>query len=197
MQKRIFIIHGWEGYPEEAWFPWIKTELEKRGFTVSIPAMPNTENPKIEIWIPYLEKIVGEPDENTCFIGHSIGCQTILRYLAGLDGSTEVGGAVFVAGWVSLTPMAMRTDEEKRIMKPWFETPIDFQRIRNVCKKSIAIFSDDDKYVPFKENSKTYQEKLGAKIILEHQKGHFGGDSGIKELPSALNAVLEISGEKL
>jgi hypothetical protein len=27
--KRVFIIHGWEGYPEEGWFPWLKKELEK------------------------------------------------------------------------------------------------------------------------------------------------------------------------
>ena len=27
--KRVFIIHGWDGYPEEGWFPWLKEELEK------------------------------------------------------------------------------------------------------------------------------------------------------------------------
>ena len=30
--KRVYIIHGWEGYPEEGWFPWLKKELEDRGF---------------------------------------------------------------------------------------------------------------------------------------------------------------------
>ena len=29
--KKVFIIHGWEGYPEEGWFPWLKKELESRG----------------------------------------------------------------------------------------------------------------------------------------------------------------------
>lgn len=24
MQKRAFIIHGWNGYSEEGWFPWLK-----------------------------------------------------------------------------------------------------------------------------------------------------------------------------
>lgn len=24
--KRVFITHGWDGYPEEGWFPWLKKE---------------------------------------------------------------------------------------------------------------------------------------------------------------------------
>ena len=24
MTKRAFIIHGWDGYPDEGWFPWLK-----------------------------------------------------------------------------------------------------------------------------------------------------------------------------
>ncbi len=47
MTKRAFIIHGWDGYPEEGWFPWIKRELEKKGFITQIPAMPQPEHPKI------------------------------------------------------------------------------------------------------------------------------------------------------
>ena len=32
MKKRVFIVHGWDGYPEEVWFPWLKKELEAKGF---------------------------------------------------------------------------------------------------------------------------------------------------------------------
>ena len=44
MKKRVFIIHGWEGYPEECWFPWLKTEIEKTGFEVVVPNMPDADN---------------------------------------------------------------------------------------------------------------------------------------------------------
>lgn len=27
MAKRVFLIHGWEGYPEEGWRPWLKKKL--------------------------------------------------------------------------------------------------------------------------------------------------------------------------
>ena len=49
--KRVFIIHGWGGYPEEGWFPWLKDTLKKRKFSVEVPAMPDRDFPKIETFI--------------------------------------------------------------------------------------------------------------------------------------------------
>src|SRR3989344_2952524 len=97
MNKRVFVIHGWGGGPEEGWFPLLKNELQGHGLEVIVPAMPNTDNPKIEEWVSSLAKMVGQPDENTFFVGHSIGCQAILRYIESIN--KKVGGAVFVAGW--------------------------------------------------------------------------------------------------
>lgn len=37
MVKRVVIAHGWDGHPNEIWFPWLKAELEKREFEVIIP----------------------------------------------------------------------------------------------------------------------------------------------------------------
>src|SRR3990167_5523753 len=97
--KRVFIIHGWGSNPKDDWFPWIKKELESKGFKVEIPVMPNTDEPKVNEWVGFLKKIVKNPDKDTYFIGHSIGCQTILRYLENLDKKIKIGGCIFVAGW--------------------------------------------------------------------------------------------------
>ena len=94
MKKRAFIIHGWGCYPEEGWFPWLKKELEARDFEVQIPAMPDSDTPKIKPWVSHLNELVGVCDEQTYLIGHSIGCQTILRYIETLPHPTKVGGAV-------------------------------------------------------------------------------------------------------
>src|SRR3989338_2892141 len=119
MKKRVFIVHMWDGRPTDGWYGWLKKELEQRGFKVYVPAMPKTSAPKIKPWIAHLSKIVGPPDKNTFFVGHSIGCQTILRYLETLPPNTRVGGAVFVAGWFTL--MNLETKEEQKIAKPSFE----------------------------------------------------------------------------
>lgn len=47
MKKRVFIIHGWSGSPEENWFPWLKKELENSGFEVHVPQIPDADNPEL------------------------------------------------------------------------------------------------------------------------------------------------------
>ncbi|MDP3934895.1 MAG: alpha/beta hydrolase [Candidatus Giovannonibacteria bacterium] len=188
-KKIVFIIHGWWGYQKEGWFPWLKKELEKRGFRVFVPKMPETGKPKISRWVGKLAKIVRMQYKNTYFVGHSIGAQAIMRYLEKLPKSKKIGGAVFVAGWVSLTN---QTPEEKPIAKPWLRTPLNFKKIKNSGNKFVAIFSDGDPYVHFSKNSKVFRQKLGAKIIVQHKKGHFSGSDGVKKLPVVLNELLKI-----
>jgi len=186
--KRVFIVHGWGGSPKEAWFPWLKKELEQKGYSVTVPSMPDSEEPVIEKWVSHLSKTVGEPNEETYFVGHSIGCQTIMRYLASTN--KKVGGCVFVGGWFTLSEL--ETSEEKTIAKPWLQTSIDFSAIKKTTKKIIAIFSDDDPYVPL-ENVKMFEKNLQAKTIIEHSKGHMGGESKTFKLQSALDSVLKIT----
>ena len=188
MPKRVFLIHGWDGYPENCWFPWLKSELEKNCFEVIVPAMPHPEEPTIEDWVGYLAKVVGEPDKNTYLIGHSVGCQTILRYLEQIK--KPVGGVVCVAGWFRLLHLA--TKEEKAAAKPWLESKMDYKKIKQKAGSIIAIFSDDDPDVDLGDKD-LFEERINAKTIIEHCKGHFSDDAGVKELPSTLDALLEIA----
>src|SRR3989344_1578451 len=68
--KRVIIVHGWDGHPEEGWFPWLKDKLEKKEFQVQVPTMPKPGEPKINLWVSRLAKVVGNVDKNTFFVGH-------------------------------------------------------------------------------------------------------------------------------
>src|SRR3989344_2695467 len=189
-KKIVFIIHGWSDSPRGSWFPWLKTELRKRGFIAYVPKMPNTNTPKIKAWISKLRKVAQKANENTYFVGHSIGCQAIMRYLGGLPKRKKIGGAIFVAGGMTLTN---QTHEEKPIARPWLETKINFAKVKKSAKKFVAVFSDNDPYVTFSKNSKIFKQKLGAEIILEHKKGHFFGSDGVTKLPIVLKALLRMT----
>src|SRR3989344_8692940 len=191
--KRVFIIHGWEGFPEEGWFPWLKKELEAKGFMVQVPAMPNTAEPKIESWVPFLQELIGTPDEDTYLVGHSIGCQTVIRYLSSLREDIKLGGVVLVAGWL-LRLIGDMSEDEIKIARPWIETPIDLENVKNHTKSIVAVFSDNDEFVSL-DNIDVFKEKLGARTILEHDKGHFSQETGIKELPLVLEELLKMTGQ--
>ena len=106
---RIFIVHGWDGYPEEGWFPWLKKELEAKGFKVLVTQFPGADNPRIEKWVPKLAEVVGTVDESTYFIGHSVGCQTIVRYLELLPENIKVGDEIYYAGWLPVVRVNQKT----------------------------------------------------------------------------------------
>ena len=184
--KRVIIIHGWEGFPEEGWFPWLKKELEGKGYSVQVPAMPNPEEPEIDAWVGKLEELVGKPDNETYLVGHSIGCQAILRYIEKLDEGEKLGGVLLVAGWVHLTPAALEDEGADEIAKPWLETPIDWEKVRPHCDNYTAIFSKDDPFVPV-EDAEIFRKELGAEVVILEGLQHINGEAGVTELPSALD----------
>ncbi|MBI5076995.1 hypothetical protein HZB94_01255 [Candidatus Falkowbacteria bacterium] len=62
--------------------------------------------------------------------------------------------------------------------------------------KSVAIFSDNDPYVPI-DNQDDFRDKLGSEIVIEHNRGHFSGPTdNVIELPVVLETILKIAGEK-
>lgn len=189
MKKRVFIVHGWEGHPQEAWFPWLANELTARGFQVTVPELPDATFPRIHTWVPTLAAAVGQPDDQTYFVGHSMGCQTIARYLEGLPRGLVVGGAVFVAGFFRRLEGLTDDAEERATEHHWLGTDLDLAKVKIHLRKSVAIFSDDDPWVPV-DNQYDFSEKLGSKIIIEQGRKHFNDSAGVTELPSARDAVL-------
>jgi len=171
MKKTAIIIHGWDGNPNKGWFVWLGKELTKKGFKVIKPIMPNPAVPKIKPWVKKLSELAKNSDENTIIIGHSIGCQTIMRYLE-TSKAKKVGQVLFVAPWLTLTDAAVDETESKEIAKPWLETKIDFKKVKSNMKTSTAIFSTSDPFVSIK-NADKFKRTLGSKIIIQKNKGHY------------------------
>ena len=184
--KRVFIVHGWGGNPEGHWLPWLKGELEAIGFAVSVPRLPDTDTPRIHPWVSMLSDAVGAANQNTYFVGHSLGCQAIVRYLETLDDGVQVGGAVFVGGFFKrITFVDEHDPDECATADHWLGTPIDFRKVTLHLPHSIAIFSDDDPDVPL-DNQDDFREKLGSDIIIERNMEHF---TDIATLPVALRSM--------
>lgn len=182
--KRVFVIHGWAGSPEEGWRPWLRKNLENRGFQVAIPAMPDTSYPKQAAWVSHIQEVVGDVDEQAFFIGHSLGCIAILRFLESLPKNKKVGGVILVAGFDDDLGVAELSD--------FFTTPIDWGKIMTHADSFVSIESDNDPYDLAKYNA-VFKEKLRAKTILEHNMKHFSGDDGIVELPIVLSELERIA----
>lgn len=183
MSKRVVIVHAWDEGPTSCWYPWLKQQLETKGITVVVPEMPHPSAPEIDPWVATLREIAPNPDQETIFVGHSVGCQTILRYLVTLNESVQIGGAVFVAPWTHLMNLS---DESLEVARPWLGTMLDWESAKKHCPKFTAFFSDDDEWVPLSEAT-LFKDKLGAESRVLYQMGHF---DQIAQLPELLNEII-------
>src|SRR3989338_3003230 len=186
--RRVILIHRWDGSPDSDWYKSVSDSLVREGFQVDIPQMPNTKEPEINAWINKINEIIPKPNIETYFIGHSIGCQTILRYLEQLKVKTKVGKIVFVAPWFNL--QNLESDKESmKIAKPWIETPIDLTKVRSHLTNITTIFSDNDPWVSLSDKE-VFKSILDAKVIVEHNKGHFTSEDGLTNFPLVVKEVV-------
>ncbi len=148
MKRRVFLIHGWGGFPEEGWRPCLKEKLIEKGFEVFNLAMPDTNNPICTKWVDYLQKSVVTPNSNDYFVGHSLGVITILRFLETFKKDQSIGGAILVAGFAR----DLEYTGYKGEVSSFFNTKLNWEKIRKVCQKFVVIHSDNDPYVPLKHN---------------------------------------------
>jgi hypothetical protein len=187
--SRIFLIHGWTGRPTNDFFPWAKEKLQEQGHEVFVPEMPDPDYPKIKPWVEKIKEIVGKPHADDVFIGHSLGCMGVLQYLQTLPEDTKIGKVILIAGFEKLREAAFDALQDWDTFGPWGRAFFDYEKVKGMPKSWTALFSDDDPFVSYEDNSKVFKDKLGVKIILQHSMGHFSQENGVRTLPVLLDLV--------
>ena len=187
--SNIFIFHGTEGYPEENWFPWLKQELEKKGYKVFVPQFPSPPvvPAKIAEWFDVLKNYKSNIDENTVFIGHSLGGIFTLRILEKL---THPVKAVFFVG----TPIGVQPIKNYSRDNGFSGFSFAWELIKKKADDFVVFQSDDDPYVGL-ENGKELSKNLGIQLSFVPNAGHFNKKAGYTKFEALLEKVLEISGK--
>lgn len=175
--KKAVILHAWYGSPEAEWYPWLKTELEKKGFEVLVPELPTmpTKSPDMETMLKYI--IDGRfVDENTVVIGHSLGSVLALR----LAERVKFRQGILLAGWDynDLTPEH----------QTFWKNMMNHELIKKNVAEWVTIISDNDPYVT-KFIAHEMADRLGAKTVDAGMKGHFLTKDGVTEVNEVLDFV--------
>lgn len=173
---KVYIVHGYGGLPDKHWFPYLKLELSRFGVECHCLEMPETETPRSEQWLSYMQQYV-ELNEQTIFIGHSLGCLAILNFLARFYEQPKA--AIFVSGFYQ--PL------------PHLPELISFSNLYAISPplmpfKSYVISALDDKVVPH-EYSDRLAQHLHADYIRLPIGGHFCEEDGWTEFPLVLKLI--------
>lgn len=165
------------------WIPWLGSELEKLGFKVTSPDMPGAKDPMPDEWVAALEEIADTTDGETVMAGHSLGAQTILKYLE--KPNRPIAAAVLIAPWPNFN--RIKDSAYSRMAKRWMDRDPDWAPIKRNAAHVAAFFSTTDPYV-LVDNAEIFKEHLNANIFMEDAHGHFTG----REIPSVLKYIKSV-----
>ena len=176
--KKALILHSWYGNPEGDWYPWLKTELENRGYQVFIPILPtmDTDLPDMDLQIKAIKETL-MVDQETLIIGHSLGSVLALR----LAEIMPVGKLILVACW--------DFNDLTSGHESYWSNLINHQKIKSNVKEIVCISSDNDPYITGLQ-SEEMSKRFNEKYILIKGAGHFSKDrDNISQIPEILDFI--------
>lgn len=180
-KPKIILIHGnGGGTGQDNWFPYVKKELESKGFTVIAETMPDNVLARADQWLPFLKDTL-DADEDTILVGHSSGAVAAMRYAETnkLYGSILVGACYTDLG-----------DADEKA-SGYYDRPWQWDHIKANQNWIIQFASTDDPYIPI-EDARYIHEKLGSEYHEASDEGHYGEDKGKTEFPELLEAIEEV-----
>ncbi len=181
--KNVFIFHGYGADPGANWFPWLKEQLEVKGYKVFVPAFPDTNMPNRDKWLKHFEKYKDHVNEDTIFVGHSLGAPFLLNVLETLD--KPVKASFLVAGFVGPLSPAFEP-----FVGSIANRDFNWDKIKKNCKKFVIFSSDNDPYVPL-DKARELNQKLPSELIIIKGAEHLNAGSGYFTFDELRDAILK------
>lgn len=188
MKPTVFIFHGTGGHPQENWFPWLKSQLEKRGYRVFVPQFPSPVDApsKIDEWFAVMKNYEQFIDKNTILIGHSLGGIFTARILETIQ--NPVRAAIFVGSPIGVKPI-LNFDQDLIFSFSGFT--FDWLKIKSNAKHFVVFHSDNDPYVGL-ENGRELARHLGIKLTFIKGAGHFNKAAGYTKFPDLFSKIVNL-----
>lgn len=161
--KNALLLHGTGNDSTRNWLPWLKKELENRGYAVWAPDLPHADKPNITTYNRFIFP-KWKFNNESILIGHSSGAVAILGILEQLPEDAQINKAVLVAGFTD--------DLNSDSLKEMFVKPFDYPKIKTKAKKFIFFQSDNDPYVAVWHGEKLH-DLLDGEFIMMKGQAHF------------------------
>ncbi len=183
--KKAVILHGTDGTPDGGWRPFVKNELEKRGYEVWVPHLPNNHTPNYRVYNDFLFGSKWDFSDNL-LIGHSSGATTVLNMLMDKR-CPEVAAAVMVGAWSENDAAGLDSEQFKDVFPP---EGFDFKTIKNRAPKRLFVHGDNDPWCPL-DQAQGLARDLDCEIVVIPGGGHLGADNGYTNFPELIE-ILEM-----
>jgi len=166
--KRFVLIVGRGATPESNFYPWLKQQLEKRGYDVQIPAIPNGKIASDDEQTDFVIANV-KLDSETAVIGHSFGGVIALRLL---ERGIKLGQVTFVAA--PLSGVFLDGKSRPNLSKA-LQRGFDFKSIKENCERFVGMYDIRDHVIPMSDGEMLLKNVEGTLLRTNASKSHFDG----------------------
>lgn len=134
-----------------------------------------------EFWLPFLKDEL-KADKDTIIIGHSSGAVAAMRFAE----TNKIYGSILIGACYT----DLKDEDEK--ISGYYNTPWNWEFIKNNQNWIVQFASTDDPYIPIEE-ARFIHEKLDTEYYEFTDQGHFSWENNKKEFPE----IIKIMKEKL
>lgn len=162
MKPRIVFVHGNQiTHWSFGWAPWLKQELEERGYETFFETFPDSIIARADYWLPFLKEHI-KAGENDVIVGWSSGAVAAMRYAE----ENKIRGSVLVA------PCYTDSGDELEKQSGYFNKPWNWESIKANQKNIALVHSDNDPFIP-QDQFAFIIDKLKPDVIKISSAKHF------------------------
>jgi predicted alpha/beta hydrolase family esterase len=181
-QRRFLVLHGYTNRrPEGHWHRRLTETLRDVGEQVVYPAMPDTDDPRLEDWLEVLGTelaMLGDPDRvERVVIGHSLAAVLWLHAAA-----RGVGAPVDRVLLVAPPGAPELADQIPRFVLP---ESLDAQAVAAAARSTLLVCSDADPWCAGGQVA-AYAEPLGLPSVVIPGAAHFALGDGFGPWPEMI-----------
>jgi len=172
--KYLLILHGINGEAGSYWQSWLASEMNKEGFEIIMPTLPNAKKPNRQEWIEAIQESIETINDlsKLDIVAHSLGVPAGLDFLETLDKRDKINSFISVAGFYE--PYGLELNEEYMQAKA-----IDIKSLISKAQRRVVVRSLNDPYVDQEALINLGKDWKADEIIIRQGK-HFQHDGYIE-----------------
>lgn len=174
--RSFLILPGWGGSGPEHWQTWLAQRLTAAGETVFYPALPDVDNPVLDIWLEALQTVLASMPGAPVVVCHSLAVLLWLHY-------AQTREPVMADRLLLVAPPGPAANTPQ--VATFFPPPIDPAALQRSAWDILLVCTDADPFCPERAVD-YYGRPLGIRsYVLPPEAGHINVAAGYGPWPWA------------
>ncbi|KKS26508.1 MAG: Leucine-tRNA ligase [Parcubacteria group bacterium GW2011_GWA2_42_11] len=157
-KPKFLFLHCYGGSSKGDFWPWLKAELEKKGFEAAVPDLPGGETPKLDEQIKFVLDNY-EIDEQTIIATHSLGGVLAMKLLG--EGKIKARKLIMMAPPLNTD---LKDNKPRPALDKYCDWQFDFKKIKKNVKEIVVLADLEDHIVPA-EHTNIISRELDAVLV--------------------------------